>query len=121
MVKISKDVLDERLNNLSNEYKSFDDKKNAAKSEMGDQVVFNYQATVDGKEYGGGKGEGVAIELGKDLFLQGFDKQLVGVKKDENVKVTSILPQNHPKKELSNKKAIFECKITNVKGPKKQT
>ena len=119
LVKISKDVLDERLNNLSNEYKSFEDKKNDAKSEMGDQVVFNYQATVDGKEFEGGKGEGVAIELGKDLFLQGFDKQLVGVKKDENVKVTSILPQNHPKKELSNKKAIFECKITNVKVPKK--
>ena len=47
LVKVSKDVLEERLNNLSNEYKSFEDKKNDAKSEMGDQVVFNYQATVD--------------------------------------------------------------------------
>ena len=27
LVKISKDVLDERLNNLSNEYKSFEEKK----------------------------------------------------------------------------------------------
>ena len=65
------------------------------------------------------KEKGVVIELGKDLFLQGFDKQLIGVKKNESKKVTSTLPQNHPKKELANKKAIFECKIINIKSPKK--
>tara|TARA_B100001057_G_scaffold497463_1_gene601626 strand:- start:835 stop:2193 length:1359 start_codon:yes stop_codon:yes gene_type:complete len=119
LVKVEKDNLDERLNNLANEYKSFEDKKIDTKSEIGDQVIFNYQATVEGKEFEGGKGEGVTIVLGKDLFLQGFDKQLVGLKKDDSKKVTSTLPQNHPKKELANKKAIFECKIINIKSPKK--
>ena len=118
-VKVGKDVLDERLENLSKEYKTFEDKKNDTKSEIGDQIIFNYQATVDNKEFEGGKGEGVAIELGKDLFLQGFDKQLIGVKKNEKKTVTSTLPQNHPKKELANKKAIFKCEISNVKSPKK--
>ena len=80
-MKVSKDVLDERLKNLSNEYKSFEDKKDGLKSELGDQVIFDYQATVDNKEFEGGKGKGVTIELGKDLFLQGFDKQLIGLKK----------------------------------------
>ena len=118
-VKVDKDVLDERLENLSKEYKTFEDKKSDTNSELGDQVIFNYKATVDNKEFEGGKGEGVAIELGKDLFLQGFDKQLVGVKKNEKKTVTSTLPQNHPKKELANKEAIFECEILNVKNPKK--
>ena len=118
-VKVSKDVLDERLENLSKEYKIFEDKKNDTKSELGDQVIFNYKATVENKEFEGGKGEGVAIELGKDLFLQGFDKQLIGVKKNDKKKIVSTLPQNHPKKELANKKAIFECEILNIKSPKK--
>ncbi len=118
-IKVSKDILDERLSNITKEYKSFEDKRNDTKSEIGDQLIFNYQATVDNKEFEGGKGEGVVIELGKDLFLQGFDKQLIGVKKNESKKVTSTLPQNHPKKELANKKAIFECKIINIKSPKK--
>ena len=30
-----------------------------------------------------------------------------------------LLPQNHPKKELANKKTIFECKISNVKAANK--
>ncbi len=118
-VKVGKEVLDERLENLSKEYKSFEDKKNDAKSELGDQIIFNYQATVENKEFEGGKGEGVAIELGKDLFLQGFDKQLIGVKKNEKIKVTSTLPKNHPKKELANKKAVFNCEVLNIKSSKK--
>ena len=118
-VKVGKDVLDERLKNLSNEYKSFEDKNDDTKSELGDQVIFDYEATVDNKEFEGGKGKGVTIELGKDLFLQGFDKQLIGLKKKEKKKVTSNLPKNHPKKELANKKAIFECEIINIKVPKK--
>ena len=116
---VGKEVLEERLENLSKEYKSFQEKKNDSKSELGDQVIFNYQATVDNKEFEGGKGENVAIELGKDLFLRGFDKQLIGVKKGESKKVTSTLPRNHPKKDLADKEAIFECKILNIKSPKK--
>ena len=119
LVKVSKDVLEDRLENLSKEYKSFEDKKSDAKSETGDQVIFNYQATVDDKEFEGSKGKDVAIELGKDLFLQGFDNQLIGIKKNEKKKVISTLPQNHPKKELANKKAIFNCEILNIKSPKK--
>ncbi len=119
LVKVSKDVLEERLENLSKEYKSFQDKKSDSKSETGDQVIFNYQATVDDKEFEGSKGKDVAIELGKDLFLQGFDNQLIGVKKNEKKKVISTLPQNHPKKELANKKALFNCEILNIKSPKK--
>ena len=57
-VKVDKDVLDERLNNLVKEYKSFNDKNSDAKSELGDQVIFNYEATVDDKEFEGSKGEG---------------------------------------------------------------
>ena len=58
------------------------------------------------------------IELGKDLFLKGFDEQLVGVKKGEQKTIEAVLPANHPKKELANKKTNFECKILNVKKPK---
>ena len=47
----------------------------------GDQVTFDYSATVDGKKFEGSEGKGVQLELGKDLFLKDFDKQLIGVKK----------------------------------------
>ena len=58
------------------------------------------------------------IELGKNHFLQGFDEQLIGVKKNDIKILDATLPANHPKKELANKKTKFECKILNVKKPK---
>ena len=66
----------------------------------------------------GSEGKGVQIELGKDLFLKGFDEQLVGVKKNDKKINAATLPANHPKKELANKKTKFECKILNVKKAK---
>jgi trigger factor len=57
------------------------------------------------------------LTLGKDLFLKGFDKQLLGSKKDDTKIVEAILPENFPEKELANKSAKFECKIISVKKP----
>jgi trigger factor len=46
------------------------------------------------------KGKNTQLTLGKDLFLKGFDKQLIGVKKDDEKIVDAVLPENFPEKEL---------------------
>ena len=51
------------------------------------------------------------------MFIKGFDKQLLGVKKNQKKEVIVILPENYPKKEFANKKASFKCKILSVKKP----
>ncbi len=119
LIKVNKEELDERLKNIAKDHKVFVDKTTDLKSEIGDQVTFDYQATVDGKEFEGSKGQGVTIELGKDLFLKDFDKQLIGVKKNDKKKITAVLPQNHPNKDLADKKALFECEIKNIKVSQK--
>ncbi len=43
---------------------------------------------------------------------------MVGVKKGDEKTVNAILPANHPKKELANKKTNFICKILNIKKSK---
>ena len=113
-VKIEEKIIDEKLKEISVQNKKFEEKKDNEKAKMGDQVVFDYSATIEEKKFEGSEGKGVQIELGKDLFLKGFDEQLVGVKKNDIKKINSILPPNHPKKELANKKTIFECKILKV-------
>ena len=114
-IKIDESLIQKKLKELADQNKQFQDKKEGEKAQIGDQVIFNYSATIDGKKFDGGDGKGVQIELGKNLFLKGFDEQLVGVEKDDIRKVDSILPPNHPKKELANKKTNFECKILKIK------
>ena len=114
-IKIEKKIIEDKLKDISEQNKKFEDKKNNEKANKGDQVVFDYTATIDGKSFEGSEGKAVQIELGKDLFLKDFDKQLIGVKKGEEKLVESILPSNHPKKELANKKTKFKCKVSKVK------
>ena len=117
-VKIEDQIVEEKLKEIANQNKQFEDKNENEKAVNGDQVIFDYSATVDGNKFEGSEGKGVQLELGKDLFLKGFDQQLVGVKKSDQKILDAVLPANHPKKELANKKTKFECKILNVKKPK---
>ena len=92
--------------------KEYDDDVDPSKiANEGDLVVFDYKATVDGKEFKGGEGKNTQLELGKDLFIKGFDKQLTKCKKGEKINVKVKLPENFPEKEIVGKEAIFECKI----------
>ena len=118
-VKVEEKIINQKLDELSKQNKQFEDKNDEEKAKIGDQVIFDYSATVDGNKFEGSEGKGVQLELGKDLFLKGFDQQLVGSKKNEVKKLNAVLPENHPKKELANKETIFECKILNVKQEKK--
>jgi len=117
-VKIEDKVIDEKLKEISEQNKQFEDRKENEKAQMGNQVVFDYSATVDGNKFEGSEGKNVQLELGKELFLKDFDKQLIGVKKGTTKLIEAVLPANHPKKELANKKTKFECKILNVKQSK---
>ncbi len=117
-VKIEDKIIDEKLKEIADQNKQFEDKNENEKAINGDQVIFDYSATVDGNKFEGSEGKGVQLELGKDLFLKGFDEQLIGVKKNDTKILDATLPANHPKKELANKKTKFECKILNVKKPK---
>ncbi len=114
-VKIDERETEKRIKEIGKNTPSFKDAPPETKAKEGDLVSFDYTATVDEKSFKGGEGKNTQLTLGKDLFLKGFDKQLVGVKKDDQKVVEAILPENFPEKELVNKKAKFNCKILSVK------
>ena len=114
-VKIDESETDKRIKEIAKNTPSFKDAPPETKAKEGDLVSFDYTATVDEKSFKGGEGKNTQLTLGKDLFLKGFDKQLVGVKKDDQKIVEATLPENFPEKELVNKKAKFNCKILSVK------
>ena len=116
-VNLSKEETDKRIKEIAKNQPSFKEASPEAKAKEGDLVTLDYQATVDGKEFKGSEGKNTQLTLGKDLFLKGFDKQLLGVKKGDEKTVEAVLPENFPEKDLINKSAVFECKITAVRIP----
>ena len=117
-VTIESKEIDNRISEIAKNQKNFVDVDPAKVANVGDLVAFDYKATVDGNDFKGNEGKNTQLELGKDLFIKGFDKQLIKVKKDETVDVEVTLPENFPEKDLVGKKAKFVCKIISVKKSK---
>ena len=116
-VKIDNSESEKRIKEIAKNQPNFKDASENTKAKEGDLVAFDYTAKVDGKTFKGGEGKNTQLTLGKDLFLKGFDKQLLGVKKGDEKTVEAVLPENFPEKELINKKAKFICKILTIKNP----
>ena len=116
-VKIDDSETDKRIKEIAKNQPNFKEGASDTKAKEGDLVALDYKATIDGKEFKGSEGKNTQLTLGKDLFLKGFDKQLIGVKKDDEKVVEATLPENYPEKDLVNKKAKFNCKILSVKQP----
>ena len=114
-VKIEASETDKRIKEIAKSQNNFTDVAEEEKAVDGNSVVFDYKATIEGKNFTGSEGKNTQLILGKDLFIKGFDKQLVGVKKNDEKSVEAVLPENYPQKEFANKKANFVCKILAVK------
>ena len=117
-VKIEDVEINKRIKEIAKNQKNFIEVDGAKVANEGDLVSFDYRATVEGKEFEGNEGKNTQIEIGKDLFINGFDKQLLKSKKGDEIKVEVTIPENFPKKEYVGKKGIFMCKINFVKKPK---
>ena len=117
-IKIEGSETNKRIKEIAKNQKNFIEVDAAKVANNGDLISFDYKATVDGNEFEGNEGKNTQIEIGKDLFISGFDKQLLKAKKGDEINVEVTLPENFPKKELVGKKSIFRCKINYVKKPK---
>jgi len=114
-INLTDNEIKKRVDDIAKNQDNFKDKGENEPSMNSDLVVFDYNATIENKSFEGGEGKNTQLVLGKDLFIKGFDKQLLGVKKNEEKEVHVTLPENYPKKEFANKKAKFNCKILNIK------
>ena len=114
-IKIDNTETDKRIKEIAKSQSNFKDIVDDLKATKENLVIFDFKATIDGKDFTGGEGKNTQLILGKDLFIKGFDDQLVGVKKNDEKIVETTLPENYPQKEFANKKASFVCKILAVK------
>ena len=111
-VKVEEKEIDAEIEKLVAQNASLIVKEGEAKK--GDTVVFDFVGTVDGKEFEGGKADNYSLELGSNQFVPGFEDQLVGHKAGEDVEVNVTFPTQYVP-ELAGKKALFKCKIHEVK------
>lgn len=83
----------------------------------GDLVKFDYQGTVDGVPFEGGKGEDFAAVIGEGRLLKDFEQALVGLEAGDGKGFDLTFPAEYAAKELAGKAAHFEVQVKDVQAP----
>ena len=84
-------------------------------AEKGDIVVIDFDGSVDGVPFDGGKAENYELELGSHNFIEGFEDQLIGSSAGIQVEVKVKFPENYGPEEIAGKDAVFQVKVNEVK------
>ena len=82
---------------------------------LGDIVVIDFDGSVDGVKFDGGKAENFELTLGSHQFVEGFEDQLVGASAGIEVEVKVKFPENYGPDEIAGKDAVFQVKVNEVK------
>ena len=83
--------------------------------EDGDIATIDFEGFVDGVAFEGGKGENYPLTIGSGSFIPGFEEQLIGKNKDEEVDVNVTFPEDYHAEELKGKEALFKVTVNEVK------
>ena len=83
--------------------------------ENGDITVIDFEGSVDGVPFDGGKAEGHELEIGSGAFIPGFEDQIVGMKIDEEKDINVKFPEEYFSKDLAGKDAVFKVKLHEIK------
>ena len=109
---VTDDDVNAYLENLRKEHAVMQVKEDAAA--LGDSVVIDFKGYINDEAFEGGEAKGYELELGSNMFIPGFEDQLVGIKAGEARTVNVKFPENYVK-ELKGKDARFEVTCSDVK------
>lgn len=87
----------------------------AGEVKEGSFAIIDFEGSVDGVPFEGGKGENYTLEIGSNTFVPGFEEQLAGAKTGESREVKVTFPENYFSKDLAGKEASFKVEIKEVK------
>ncbi|NLJ58620.1 MAG: trigger factor [Tissierellia bacterium] len=121
-VEVVKTVITVTDEDVDNELKAIQE-KNARIVEVtdraveeGDFLTIDYAGFVGEEQFEGGTAENQTLEIGSNSFIPGFEEQLIGKKKDEEVTVKVTFPEEYHEESLSGQEAVFNVKIHEIKS-----
>ncbi len=113
--EVTDEEVDARIKEIAEGQAPLVDIKRNRKMKEGDVAVIDFEGFIDGEAFEGGKGENFELTLGSGQFIPGFEEQLIGVKRDEEVTLPVSFPENYGAEALAGKAAEFKVKVNQIK------
>jgi trigger factor len=114
-VEVDEAAVDAQLQQLASSAQNWVDTAKGYKAKSGDLVTIDYDGSVDGEPFDGGKGEDMAVQLGSGQLIPGFEDQLIGAKTGDKRKLDVTFPDDYPSETVKGKPAVFAIVVKDVK------
>ena len=118
VVPVDQSAIDETLQRIADQNKTYVDAAKTKKAAEGDQVIIDFVGSIDGTEFEGGKAEDAPLVIGSGTFIPGFEDQLKGVKTGDEKTVKVTFPEDYQAEHLAGKDAEFAVTVKAVKTAK---
>lgn len=83
--------------------------------ENGHTAIFDFEGSVNGVPFEGGKAENYTLEIGSGNFIPGFEEQMVGMKAGEEKVIAVKFPEDYHAADLAGKDADFKINLHEIK------
>lgn len=114
-VAVTEESLDEALQRLAANQKSYSDAPKSKKAANGDQVVIDFVGRIDGETFEGGRADDVPLVLGSGTMIPGFEDGIIGAKTGDQRTIEATFPEGYTVAQYSGKKAEFDVTVKQVK------
>ncbi len=81
----------------------------------GDIAVIDFDGSVDGVAFEGGKAENYSLTLGAGQFIPGFEEQVIGHKTGDEFDINVKFPDDYQAADLAGKDSVFKIKLHEIK------
>jgi trigger factor len=115
VVPVTDAEIDEAMKRIADQNRPFEAKDGAAAKD--DQVTMDYEGSIDGVPFDGGKDSDANLVLGSGMFIPGFEDQLIGKKAGDSVSVKVAFPADYQAANLAGKDAVFAVTVKLVSAP----
>lgn len=79
-----------------------------------DRIKLDFDGTVDGERFDGGKAEDFDLTIGSGSFIPGFEDQIIGKNIGKEFDVNVTFPEDYHAEALKGKPAVFRCKVNSI-------
>lgn len=116
VVEVADERVEESLGILAETRRTYSSVAGRAAAE-GDQLVIDYDGSIDGEPFEGGSAEGYELLLGRGQLFAEFDERFVGLVAGDACEVGVSFAGDRFAEDLRGKEAVFEVKVVEVREP----
>ncbi len=115
--EVSEVEVDEGIVRIAEQNRPYSAKPEGEKAASGDRVNISFVGTIDGAPFEGGSGDDIAVQIGSNTFIPGFEQQLIGIAAGENRTVKASFPIQYANQALAGKAAEFAVTAKSIEAP----